>query len=313
MAVLGADDEERILMLNTPFTRFITLGSLVCVCVLVAASTLPADDPPRSRDGLREPVFRVSKARIEAKGGQTPHPLDAALKIARESLERIQTSVVDYSCTLIKQERINGVLRPEEYMFAEIRNRKVKDGVLVTPLSAYLYFLKPGKLKGREVIFVEGQNNGKMVAHEGGFRGRVVPPIWLKPDGPFAMHGQLYPITEIGIETLIDRLIEKGERDRKRGECTVDFIKGAKINGRVCTVLQVKHPTPRPWFDFHIARIFIDDELKVPIRYAAYTWPKEAGGKPQLLEAYTYLNLKLNVQLTDADFRHKEKFGKVPR
>jgi hypothetical protein len=193
-------------------------------------------------------------------------------------------------------------------MFAEIRNRKLKDGKIVTPLSVYLYFLKPSSVKGREVIFVEGQNKGKMVAHESGLLGKVAPAIWLKPDGPIAMRGQLYPITEIGIETLVDRLIEKGERDRKRGECTVDFFKGAKINGRACTVLQVKHPTPRPWFDFHIARIFMDDELNVPIRYAAYTWPKQAGGKPLLLEAYTYLDLKLNVQLTDADFKHKEKF-----
>ncbi len=294
-------------MLNTLFTRFITLGLLLSVCVLVAANSLQADDPPKRRDNLKEPVFRVSKARVKPNEANAAHPLDAALKVARDALERIQTDIDDYSCTLIKQERINGVLQPEEYMFAEIRNRKVKDGVLVTPLSAYLYFLKPGSVKGREVIYVEGQNNGKMVAHESGVLG-IVPAIWLKPNGPIAMRGQLYPITEIGIETLVGRLIEKGERDRKRGECTVEFIKGAKINGRVCTVLQVKHPTRRPWFDFHIARIFMDDELKVPIRYAAYTWPDKPGGKPQLLEAYTYLNLKLNVQLTDADFNYKEKF-----
>jgi len=292
-------------MLNTPFKRFFMFGSL-SVCVVVAASALQADDPPKRRDGLNEPVFRVSKARIEPK--RDAHPLDAALRVARDAQARIRSHVDDYSCTLIKHERINGVLTAQEYMFAEIRNRKVKDGKIVTPLSVYLYFLKPGSVKGREVIFIEGQNNGKMVVHESGLLGRVAPAIWLKPNGPIAMRGQLYPITEIGIETLVDRLIEKGERDRARGECTVEFIKGAKINGRVCTVLQVKHPTRRPWFDFHIARIFMDDELKVPIRYAAYTWPKQPGGRPQLLEAYTYLNLKLNVQLTDADFNHKEKF-----
>jgi len=307
MAVGGADDEERNLMLYTPFTRFLTLSSLISVCVFAAASTLQAEDPPKGREGLKEPVFRVSKARIEPKEEKPAHPLDPALKIAYGTLARIRTQVDDYSCTLIKQERINGELYPKEYMYAEVRNRKVKDGKLVTPLSVYLYFLKPNNIKGREVIFVEDRNNGKMVAHEGGLL-RLAPAIWLKPTGPIAMRGQLYPIADIGIEFLINKLIEKGKRDRHRGECTVEFIKGAKINGRVCTVLQVKHPTPRPWFDFHIARIFIDDELQMPIRYAAYTWPKKQGGKPQLLEAYTYLNLKLNVQLTDADFNHKEKF-----
>jgi hypothetical protein len=304
---MGADDEERTLMLYTPLPRFISFGSFLSVCVLLTATALQAEDPPKDREGLTEPVFRISKARIEPKEELPAHPLDPALKIAYDSLTRIRTQVDDYSCTLIKQERINGVLTPEEYMFAEIRNRKIRDDKVVTPLSVYLYFLKPSSIKGREVIFVEGENNDKMVAHEGGIL-RIAPAVWLHPTGPIAMRGQLYPITDIGIETLVDKLIEKGERDRKRGECEVEFIKGAKINGRVCTVLQVKHPTPRPWFDFHIARIFIDDELQMPIRYAAYSWPTEEGGKPVLLEAYTYLNLKLNVQLKAEDFDHKVKF-----
>ena len=31
-------------------------------------------------------------------------------------------------------------------------------------------------------------------------------------------------------------------------------------------------------------------------------WPREEGGRPVLMEEYTYLDLKLNVGLTDADF-----------
>ena len=51
--------------------------------------------------------------------------------------------------------------------------------------------------------------------------------------------------------------------------------------------------------------MFIDKELNVPIRYAAYGWPEKKGGKPTLEEEYTYLNMKLNVGLTDADFNHE--------
>jgi len=283
--------------------------ALACSLAIVAATTAFAQESPRSRESLQEPVYRVSNARIEPQqeAAVPEHPLDPALKIAYEGLERIRNEVTDYSCTLVKQERVNGTLNPEEYMYAEVRNRKVQDEQVVTPFAVYLYFLKPTNIKGREVIWVEDANNGKMVAHEGGNL-RLVPSVWLRPNGPIAMRGNLYPITDLGIETLISKLIEKGERDRKRGECEVKFIQGAKINGRTCTVLQVEHPHPRPWFDFHIARIFIDDEMQLPVRYAAYSWPATPDGKPQLLEAYTYLNLKLNVGLTDADFNHKEKF-----
>ncbi len=50
------------------------------------------------------------------------------------------------------------------------------------------------------------------------------------------------------------------------------------------------------------ARIFVDDQLNVPVRYEAYEWPRQPGGKPELIEEYTYLNLKLNNGFTDADF-----------
>ena len=69
-------------------------------------------------------------------------------------------------------------------------------------------------------------------------------------------------------------------------------------------------PAARPYFDFHIAQIYIDKALNVPVRYAAYTWPEAAGEKPLLLEEYTYVNMKLNVGLTDADFDdHNKNYG----
>jgi hypothetical protein len=261
------------------------------------------------REPLREPVYRVSKARVESATERADaHPLDAALRIAQDALVRIRSDVNDYSCTLVKRERVAGVLNEPEYIYTEVRNRKVVEGQVKTPFSVYMYFLKPADIKGREVIYVEGVNNNKLVAHEGGSILKLAPPVWLRPDGPIAMRGQLYPITDVGIENLITKLIEKGERDRQRDECDVQFIKNAKINGRTCTVLQVTHPHPRTHFDFHIARVFIDDELNLPVRYAAYSWPTAEGANPEVIEEYTYLNLKINVGLSDDDFDHHKKF-----
>ena len=72
-------------------------------------------------------------------------------------------------------------------------------------------------------------------------------------------------------------------------------------------MLQVKHPQQDPKYDFYIAQIFIDDDLNLPIRYAAYGWPQTAKERPPVLEEYTYLNLKLNVGLTDEDFNPQNK------
>jgi hypothetical protein len=284
-------------------TRRVFLRALGVGGIGAALALAGAQEP---RTDLKEPVFRVSKALPEQGGAAAAadsHPLDPAIKLAHETLAMIQRDVVDYTAIIVKRERVNGKLGPHEFMEAKIRNRKIVDGKQVTPLSVYMKFLKPENVKGREVIWVEGRNGNKMRAHEGGAAGAFLPTVWLDPHGMLAMRGQLHPITDIGLENLVIKLIERGEKERKYPECEVEFKPGAKINGRSCTVLQVRHPVQRPHFEFHTAQIFIDDENKMPIRYAAYSWPTDPSEKlGPVIEEYTYLDLKLNPGLVDADF-----------
>lgn len=260
-------------------------------------------------DSKSEPVYRLSK-----NDSQSPvlapeanaHPLDPALVIARKSLEHIRTSIADYSAIVIKRERVNGNLGDHEFMFTKVRNRKRENGIIKVPFSVYMNFLKPASVKGREVLYVEGANGGNITAHEGGMKGRFLPTMNLDPHGMIAMQGQRYPITDFGFENLVVKLIEKGERDRKHGECSVVFKTGAQVEkDRTCTVLEVTHPVPRPYFDFHVAEIFIDDNLNIPVRYAAYSWPTQEGGEKELLEEYTYRDIKINLNMANADFEPK--------
>ncbi len=220
------------------------------------------------------------------------HPLMPTLRWANEGLRTIE-AVNDYSAVVIKRERLGGKVGDHEKMFVKVRHR---------PFSVYLYFLSPANLRGQEVLYVEGQNDGKMWAHGTGVRKQMFGTVSLKPDGVIAMQGNRYPITEIGLLNLTRRLIEVAEADTKYGECEVKFYKGAKVADRVCTCIEVVHPVPRRNFRFHLARIFVDDELNLPIRYESYSWPTTPGGAPELIEEYTYLDLKLNVGLTDSDF-----------
>jgi hypothetical protein len=238
----------------------------------------------------------ASRATSEASqivpGQANEHPLMPTLRWAYRDLGNIE-KIQDYSATVAKRERIGGKLLDYEYMFVKLRHR---------PLSVYMYFLGPPAVRGQEVIYVEGQNNGNMWAHGVGLKNTVFGTVSLKPDGPIAMRNERYPLTELGILNLTRRLVEVGEKDVKFGECEVKFYEGAKINNRVCTCIEVVHPVPRRNFLFHLARIFVDKELDLPIRYESFDWPAEKGGKPPLMEEYTYLNLKLNNGFTDADF-----------
>jgi hypothetical protein len=226
-------------------------------------------------------------------GQLTGHPLEPALDRAYKSIKEMDRSLKDYTATLVKRERVDGQLTEHEYMFTKIRHK---------PFSVYMYFLEPEDRIGREVIYVEGQNDGNLVAHEAKGLAAIVGAVQLKPNSPLAMKGNRYPITEVGIMNLTRRLIEVGESDRKYGECDVKHVPSAKVNGRICTLIQVTHPVPRKNFRYHKALIYIDDELNIPIRFEAYDWPKEEGGQPVLLEEYTYVKIKLNAGLVDADF-----------
>lgn len=281
--------------------RSLIVGNLLAAAAAVLAAVSVADEPQRDRANLSEPVLRVA-----SKAPAPKHPLDPALDLARNGLKQIQASINDYTCTLVKREQIDGKLLDYEYMFVKVRNRKVVDGKIVTPFSVYMYFLKPTDVKGREVLYVEGRNEEKMVAHEGGTAGKYLPTVWIRPDGVIAMRNQRYPITDVGLENLISKLIERGEIDKAAGrrEHEVTFHENAKVNGRTCTLLQIKNAQPSENLDFHMAQIFIDTELNVPIRYVAYDFPPKAGDPLPVIEEYTYLNLKLNVGLTDRDFDH---------
>jgi len=237
---------------------------------------------------------------FESRPGE--HPLMPALRWARARRDRMK-DIKDYSCTFVKRERINGVLGDFQYIFCKVRHE---------PLSVYMYFLGPPKMRGQEVIYVAGANNGKLWGHTTGIKSRAIGTVSLNPTGMIAMRGNKYPITEMGFLHMADELIEIGENDTKFGECDVQVFRGAKINGRSCICLQVTHPVPRRNFRFHIARIYVDDEMNVPVRYEAYDWPHEPGGKPVLHEEYTYLNVKLNLGLTNLDFDPKNPAYSFP-
>ena len=187
-------------------------------------------------------------------------------------------------------------MKPEEICYVKVRNK---------PFSVYMKFLAPENLKGQEVIYVEGANDDKLIGHAGSGLMSLAGSKWLDPKGTLAMMGQRYPITELGISNLVRRLIEVGEHDMQYGECYVWRNDEAKVGDRPCISFTVMHPEKRSGFLFHIARIFVDKELMVPLHYEAYDWPAKPGDKPPLLESYTYARLKLNPGLTDADFDPK--------
>jgi len=269
--------------------------------------SLPAKEAPKLEGSTTKIPGRGP--RVEENAGKSKkiapipvkkgHSLDPAIEFAHQRLRYLNENIRDYTGVIIKQERIGGKLLPAEYMRFKVRNRREENGVK-TPLSVYMRFFRPSKVKGREVIYVEGQNKNKLVAHEAEPFNFMT--VCLEPTGMMAMRNNRYPVTDFGIQNLIEKLIERASRDREHGDCKVDFFENAVVRDRPCSMIQVTHDEQKAPFDFHIARIYIDNEYKIPVRYEAYTWPEEGCKELPLLESYTYAALKFNVGLTDKDF-----------
>lgn len=287
------------------FTSRMRCGLWTAVASLIAVAFTPTLDAQQRPPNFRRPVHRVAN-RPERKP-TTPqpkdtHPLDPAIRLARHGLNHIQANVRDYTTTMVKRERVSGELTEVEFIFMKIRNRKVdQNGREIVPFSVYTKHLKPRGKKGQEAIWIEGHRDNKIIAHGSGpIRGKI--KVSIDPDGTLAMTDNRYPIYTAGMENLCQMLMEQGIKERHYPECEVKFYKDAKINGRKCLLIEMRHPVQRPHFEWTLARVYVDEELQIPIRFVSWGFPETAGGKPLLLEEYTYTNLKLNVGLTDADF-----------
>ncbi len=117
-----------------------------------------------------------------------------------------------------------------------------------------------------------------------------------------AMKDRRHPITELGMRDMCRGLIHLLESDRCQADCKVRILRGAKINQRPCTCIEIWHPVRREGCPFCRVRIFIDDKLKLPTRYERYDWPETPDGNPELVEEYTYVDIRLNNGFNDAEF-----------
>ena len=258
-----------------------------------------------------------NEAEVES-ASANPHAIDPLLEFARRALAHHCLEHQDFTAKLIKRERIAGKLLPASKMEMKLRygsrygseDATAERTVSERTVSVYLKGIEPRSQAGREIIWIQDKNNNKLTAHEGGLLGLVT--VELSPQSSLAMLGNRYPITEIGIEKLLRKLIEKGERDRLLGPVTVRRTDNVTLGNLQCALWEVVHEEPtveiegkQVEFEFHLAQIYIDEERLVPIKYASYTWPKNKGGEPELEEEYTYEDLLLNVGLTDADFDTK--------
>ncbi len=290
--------------------KFITISLAMTTTLSVTMSPQgwaagPNKKQPRSKGGDKQtrPSEKMARKIDELEGkGNAPaipkavadnHPLKPYLNKAEESLLATK-SLKDYSAVLFKQEMVQNKLLTQT-MFGKFRHE---------PFSVYLKFQDPHA--GREVIYVDGQNKGKLLAHDTGFRA-LAGTVQYIPTSKEAMAENRYPITQAGMLKMLETVIAQWQAEAQYQEVVVKDIATVKVGEEPCLMLEVVHPQPRDHFKFHKTRLYLHAKTQLPIRVEQFGWPVKEGGEPVLMEEYTYTEIKTNVSLSDVDFDKTNK------
>ncbi|MCX6354264.1 MAG: DUF1571 domain-containing protein [Candidatus Aureabacteria bacterium] len=229
-----------------------------------------------------------------AMGGATAAISDPVAML-RKALKNYQ-SVWNYTAIFHKQQRVRGTLFEEE----EIQLKFKK------PFMVYMKWI--GAIdSGREVLYIQGQQEGRILVHLGGMINYFAPSFLIHPTGTLAMRKNLRPISESGIENTITLLIGVCEKAEKNGDMEMHYLGAGKIGERTTQKWERVLPQGKG-YPAHRTLVDLDSEMGYPLSVISYGWNGE------LLEKYLYLDLRTNVGLTGKDFERGNRdygFGYV--
>src|SRR5262249_29480847 len=151
-----------------------------------------------------------------------------------------------------KQERVDGTLRPPEEIEVCFRAR---------PYSVSMKW-RQGAGDADRVLYVEGENDGKMLAHPTGLAGRIKKVVALDPDSPHVRRSGRYDIREFGLRKTLERTLADWKASRDRGTLRAEYLGTRQLvpaGDRPCYTLRRTDPQT-DGEEILEATVFIDEE-----------------------------------------------------
>ncbi len=225
--------------------------------------------------------------------------------ILLEQGRRRLADVSDYTCTFFKQERLGAELSEGQIMELKMRHK---------PFSVYMKWLNGEK--GRELLYVDGEQDNKMIVHPGGWKARIVPSIKLEPDSSLAMSESRHPVTMVGLLKLCDEIVARRKNEIEH-RCPVrcQFFENETANDRPCYCFVSVYLDRKNSEEYRKSIQYIDREWLLPICVKNFVWPEAkqsfaneaALDEATLVEHYAYTELQFNQQLANDDFDRANK------
>ncbi|MEI7899615.1 MAG: DUF1571 domain-containing protein [bacterium] len=198
--------------------------------------------------------------------------------------EAAYSRVTRYTAVFHKQQRVDGKLLQEETILLKFRN----------PFSLYLEWIEEPH-KGSELLYVEGWNGNRARVHRGGLFRFVTRN--LEPKHPALMENNLRPFTDIGLGYIVKAVASNIYKAHKDGGFNF-FDRGEEVlYDRKTQLVEIVFPKNKDK-GYDAYRLFVNQDLtsKLLVRVRMYDWDD------QLFENYGYEKIKLDAELTEADF-----------
>jgi len=191
-------------------------------------------------------------------------------------------AMTDYTCKLDKRVRQGGILY--EDLSIAVKYKKPKH---------YYFRWEQGSAKGREVIFVSGKYNDRIVAHPGG-KMRFLT-LHLDPRGRLAMRANRHSLQNSGMEKIIELIDSDYNLAQEKGIDAIRCTGEDNLDGLAVWIIEGIFP-PNQGFYAHKVLISIAKTIRLPVKISIFDWSGD------LIEEYVFRDLRINVGLTEDDF-----------
>ena len=266
----------------------IGLGLAICAALIgLASSNRCADLSYRNAT-----VAVVEEAPFHSEGEQVEAELERLagedpLGLIRRAQQSYEESVRDYTCTFIKQERINGRLRDPEKIVVRFKK---------TPFSVLMNWQKP-KGQVAKLLYVEKDGNRTIRVHPSGLAGMLLNTVRVDIDNPRLKKSSLRTPAEFGFGRVLAGMVKTYEEAQKNGDLFLEHQGSKVVDGRECLVLLRKLPMDKGYDTLYpVLYIYLDKEYLLPTKTEGF----DTAGN--LIGSYRYLGLHFNQGLTDEMF-----------
>jgi Protein of unknown function (DUF1571) len=262
--------------------------TVIAVSVLGGITGLVLMSVAVAQPGRSEPVKPVVATTTAAEAAKPADPLGTMLADARAAYGKMR----DYSGTFTRQERINGTLSAEQV--GEMKMR-------VNPVGIYVRFARPEATAGMEVAYSGAKKDGKVRYRPAGVAGRK-GFLRLEVDDPKFLADHRHPVTSWGIGPTIELLSTVTAREKTLNNPVEVFTADFQFANRNVTKYEIFTRRQHAFrYAAHMV-VYVDKETKLPIRFEAYDDPKAGATTGDLLEMYSFSDLKFNNGLGENVF-----------